>query len=197
MAYGFKWYDCAQICHKRFSSKRSKENPVSQNYEVLTAPAPEVKGEVPQNTVVYELDNSSGFYLAILRPGYGSHSIETEARIKKTFEATRTGNIKTSAGLNWDAKGYGPVEYPSLVKKTGNTLASQGNSNSLSDSTGEFYYTLQTDIPEEHSAYYYSSCKVTDTLPAGVDYNGYAAVKMLPSETDVSSWFTIQQLAMY
>lgn len=205
--YRFRWLDIdlyqrfgirlqnGTIAH-RYATKDSVVNVVkktqfSQNYEVLTAPAPEVKGEVPQNTVVYELDNSSGFYLAILRPGCGSHSIETEARIKKTFEATRTGKIKTSAGLNWDAKGYGPVEYPSLVKKTGNTLASQGNSNSISDSTGEFYYTLQTDIPEEHSAYYYSSCKVTDTLPAGVDYNGYAAVKMLPSETDVSSWFTI------
>ena len=105
-----------------------------------------------------------------MRPGCGAYSIETASRIKSVFAHVQTGTCKTSAGLNWDEKGYGPVEiYPGLVKKTGNTLASQGTSNTLSDSTSEFYYTLQTDIPEEHSAYYYSSCEVSDTLPAGVD----------------------------
>ena len=205
--YRFRWLDIdlyqrfgirlqnGSIAH-RYATKDSVVNVVkktqfSHTYEVLTGPAPEVKGEAPQNTVVYELDNSSGFYLAILRSGCGSHSIETERRIRKTFEAVKSGSCKTSAGLNWDAKGYGPVEYPALMKKTGNALSSQGNSNSLSDSTGEYYYTLQTDIPEEHPAYFYNSCKITDALPAGVDYSGYAAVKLLPSETDVSSWFTI------
>lgn len=205
--YRFRWLDIdlyqrfgiklqnGTIGH-RYATKNSvvnveKKTLFSKEYEVLTAPAPEVQGEVPENTVVYELDNSSGFYLAILRPGYGSHSIETASRIQKTFEDIKTGTCKTSAGLNWDAKGYGPVEYPELVKKTGNDLLAQGDTNSLPSSTSEYFYTIQTDVPEEHSAYYYSICKVTDTLPAGVDYSGYAAVKMLPSETDVSSWFNI------
>ena len=61
----------------------------------------------------------------------------------------------------------------------------------MADSTSEFYYTLQTDIPEEHSAYYYSSCEVSDTLPAGVDFAGYAAVKMLPSENDCNLMVSI------
>lgn len=205
--YRFRWLDIdlyqrfginlqnGSIGH-RYATTDSVVNVVkktlfSKNFEVLTAPAPAVDGEIPQNTVVYELDNSSGFYLAILRPGCGAYSIETASRIKSVFADVQTGTCKTSAGLNWDAKGYGPVEYPGLVKKTGNTLASQGTSNTLSDSTSEFYYTLQTDIPEEHSAYYYSSCEVSDTLPAGVDFAGYAAVKMLPSENDVTSWFSI------
>lgn len=49
------------------------------------------------------------------------------------------------AGLQWDAKGYGPVEYPKLTKKTGNTLAEQGAFNDLVNISDEFYYTLQTE----------------------------------------------------
>ena len=52
-------------------------------------------------------------------------------------------------------KGYGPVEYPKLTKKTGNTLAEQGAFNDLVNISDEFYYTLQTEIPEEHPAYYW------------------------------------------
>ena len=139
--YRFRWLDIdlyqrfginlqnGSIGH-RYATTDSVVNVVkktlfSKNFEVLTAPAPAVDGEIPQNTVVYELDNSSGFYLAILRPGCGAYSIETASRIKSVFADVQTGTCKTSAGLNWDAKGYGPVEYPGLVKKTGNTLASQ------------------------------------------------------------------------
>ena len=207
--YRFRWLDIdfyqrfgiklqnGSIGH-RYATKDSVVNVVqksifSKQFEVLTAPAPQVDGEVPQNTVVYELDDSSGFYLAILRPGCGYKSIETSSRIKSVFESVKKGSCKSSAGLNWDAKGYGPVEYPGLVKKVGNDLSSQGNFNSLPDSTSEFYYTLQTEIPEEHQAYYYTTCKVSDVLPVGVDYAGYASVKILPSETDVSSWFHIWQ----
>lgn len=207
--YRFRWLDIdyyqrfgiklqnGSIGH-RYATTDSVVNVVeksifSKKFEVLTAPAPKVEGEVPQNTVVYELDNSSGFYLAILRPGYGYNSIETTAKIESVFESIQTGSCKTSAGLNWDAKGYGPIEYPGLVKKVGNDLSSQGASNSLPDSTSEFYYTMQTEIPEEHQAYYYSTCRVSDDLPMGVNYAGYASVKMLPSETDVSSWFNIWQ----
>ena len=35
--------------------------------------------------------------------------------------------VKTSAGLNWDAKGYGPVEYPGLVKKDWKYTGFPGN----------------------------------------------------------------------
>ena len=207
--YRFRWLDIdiyqrfgirlqnGSIGH-RYATKDSVVNVVQKslfykNYEVLTAPAPAVEGEVPQNTVVYELDNSSGFFLAILRPGCGNKSIETACRINNVFKAIQKGSCKTSAGLNWDAKGYGPVEYPVLTKKVGNTLSAQGRYNRIPDSTSEFYYTIQTEIPEEHQAYYYNTCRVSDPLPVGVDYAGYASVKMLPSETDVSSWFNIWQ----
>lgn len=167
------------------------KNVFSKSYEILTAPAGAVHGEVPENTVMYEIDNSSGFYLAILAPGYDKHSIETTEKIKSVYEDVITGETKYSAGLNWDSKSYGPVEYPELLKKTGNTLQSQTASNVLESSTAGYFYTLRTDIPEEQSDYYYSSCKLVDTLPQGVDYNGHAVVKMLPSEQDVSSWFRI------
>ena len=90
--YRFRWLDIdlyqrfginlqnGSIGH-RYATTDSVVNVVkktlfSKNFEVLTAPAPAVDGEIPQNTVVYELDNSSGFYLAILRPGCGAYSIE-------------------------------------------------------------------------------------------------------------------------
>ena len=131
--YRFRWLDIdlyqrfginlqnGSIGH-RYATTDSVVNVVkktlfSKNFEVLTAPAPAVDGEIPQNTVVYELDNSSGFYLAILRPGCGAYSIETASRIKSVFADVQTGTCKTSAGLNWDAKGYGPVEYPWPCKK--------------------------------------------------------------------------------
>lgn len=131
--YRFRWLDIdlyqrfginlqnGSIGH-RYATTDSVVNVVkktlfSKNFEVLTAPAPAVDGEIPQNTVVYELDNSSGFYLAILRPGCGAYSIETAKQDQSVFADVQTGTCKTSAGLNWDAKGYGPVEYPGLVKR--------------------------------------------------------------------------------
>lgn len=205
--YRFRWLDIdlyqrfgiklqnGSIGH-RYATKDSVVNVFqkelfSKNYEILTAPAAKVDGEVPQNTVVYEVDQSSGFYLAILSPGYGNFSKNAEKRIRSKYEEALTGSCASTAGLQWDAKGYGPVEYPKLTKKTGNTLTDQGDSNDLKNITDEFYYTLQTEIPEEHPAYYYSLCSITDTLPDGVDFADYAAVKMLPSGEDVTSWFQI------
>lgn len=88
-------------------------------------------GEVPKHTVVYELDNSSGFYLAILMPGYNKHSVSSTNTIKNAYEQVITGTVKATSGLNWDAKAYGSVEYPTLTKKTGNSLSAQGTSNEL------------------------------------------------------------------
>ena len=205
--YRFRWLDIdlyqrfgirlqnGSIGH-RYATKDSVVNVFqtelfSKNYEVLTAPAAKVEGEVPEHTVVYEVDQSSGFYLAILSPGYGTVSKNTAKTIKSQYEEVQTGTCVSVAGLQWDAKGYGPVEYPKLTKKTGNTLTQQGESNDLAKITDAFYYTLQTEIPEEHPAYYYSSCIITDALPAGVDFAGDAAVKMLPSGENVTSWFQI------
>ena len=165
----------------------------SKNYEVLTAPAGKVEGEVPENTVVYELDHSSGFYLAIISPGYGNYSKDTAKRIKNEYAIVKTGSCASTAGLQWDAKGYGPVEYPGLIKKVGNTLESQGDFNALEEISDAFYYTLQTEIPEEHPAYYYGSCSITDELPKGVELADYTAVKMLPSGKNVTSWFKISK----
>lgn len=205
--YRFRWLDIDEyqrfairlqngtVGHK-YATKDSVVNVdnkylFNKNYEALTAPAEEVTGEVPKHTVVYELDNSSGFYLAILMPGYNKHSVSSTNTIKNAYEQVITGTVKATSGLNWDAKAYGSVEYPTLTKKTGNSLSAQGTSNELTSSLAGYYYTLQTDIPEEYEEYYYSSCVVKDTLPAGVDYNGLAVVKTLPSETNVSSWFNI------
>ena len=153
------------------------KNKFSKSYEVLTAPAEEIKGEVPENTVVYELDNSSGFYLAILSSGYDGYSTSGKSSIKSTYEEVKAGATQYSTGLNWDAKAYGPIEYPTLSKKVGNDLKTQGMSNVLPSSTAAFYYTLQTEVPEEYPAYYYNEFLVTDALPQGVDYNNYVARK--------------------
>lgn len=205
--YRFRWLDIdlyqrfgirlqnGSIGH-RYATKDSVVNVFqtelfSKNYEVLTAPAAKVEGEVPEHTVVYEVDQSAGFYLAILSPGYGNVSKNPAKAIQNQYEEALTGTCVSVAGLQWDAKGYGPVEYPKLTKKTGNTLAEQGAFNDLVNISDEFYYTLQTEIPEEHPAYYYGSCTITDALPAGVDFAEDAAVKMLPSGENVTSWFQL------
>lgn len=179
--YRFRWLDIdlyqrfgirlqnGSIGH-RYATKDSVVNVFqtelfSKNYEVLTAPAAKVEGEVPEHTVVYEVDQSSGFYLAILSPGYGNVSKNPAKAIQNQYEEALTGTCVSVAGLQWDAKGYGPVEYPKLTKKTGNTLAEQGAFNDLVNISDEFYYTLQTEIPEEHPAYYYGSCTITDATP--------------------------------
>lgn len=205
--YRFRWLDIdlyqrfgirlqnGSIGH-RYATKDSVVNVFqtelfSKNYEVLTAPAAKVEGEVPEHTVVYEVDQSAGFYLAILSPGYGNVSKNPAKAIQNQYEEALTGTCVSVAGLQWDAKGYGPVEYPKLTKKTGNTLAEQGAFNDLVNISDEFYYTLQTEIPEEHPAYYYGYCTITDALPAGVDFAEDAAVKMLPSGENVTSWFQL------
>ena len=205
--YRFRWLDIDMyqrfgfkiqngIVGNKYATRNSVVNVVTKNifsksYEVLTAPAEEIKGEVPENTVVYELDNSSGFYLAILPSGYDGYSTSGKSSIKSTYEEVKAGATQYSTGLNWDAKAYGPIEYPTLSKKVGNDLKAQGTSNVLPSSTAAFYYTLQTEVPEEYPAYYYNEFLVTDALPQGVDYNNYAAVKNMSSGADVSSWFSI------
>ena len=205
--YRFRWLDIDMYQRfgfkiqngtvgNKYATRNSVVNVVnktrfSKSYEVLTAPAEEIKGEVPENTVVYELDNSSGFYLAILTSGYDGYSASGKSSIMSTYEEVKAGATQYSTGLNWDAKAYGPIEYPTLFKKVGNDLKSQGTSNVLTSSTAAFYYTLQTEVPEEYPAYYYSEFLVTDALPQGVDYNNYAAVKNMSSGADVSSLFSI------
>lgn len=205
--YRFRWLDIDMYQRfgillkdgsigQRFATSDSVVNVLnktvfSKSYEVLTAPAEEVKGEVPQNTVVYEVDNCSRFNLCILSTGNEKHSNETTKKIQAAYEEIISGTTSFSAGLNWDSKAYGPIEYPGILKKTGNTLDSQGASNVLPDSTAGYYYTMQVDVPEEYPEYYYNEFRVGDVLPLGCDYNGYVKVKTLPAEEDVSGWFQI------
>lgn len=205
--YRFRWLDIDMYQRfgillkdgsigQRFATNDSVVNVLnktvfSKSYEVLTAPAEEVKGEVPQNTVVYEVNNCSRFNLCILSTGNEKHSNETSRKIRAAYEEIISGTTSFSAGLNWDSKAYGPIEYPGILKKTGNTLDSQGISNVLPDSTAGYYYTMQVDVPEEYPQYYYNEFRVGDVLPLGCDYNGYVKVKTLPAEEDVSGWFQI------
>lgn len=156
--YRFRWLDidayqrfgiCLQngtICQKYVTTDSVvnvlKQTLFGKTYDVLTAPAEEVKGEVPQNTVAYEIEQSSGFYLTILMPGYTEHSVVSKNTIKSVFEQVKSGTIQETSGLNWDSKAYGPVEYPNLMKKTGNELKTQSSANELASSTDSYFYTL-------------------------------------------------------
>ena len=131
--YRFRWLDIDMYQRfgillkdgsigQRFATNDSVVNVLnktvfSKSYEVLTAPAEEVKGEVPQNTVVYEVNNCSRFNLCILSTGNEKHSNETSRKIRAAYEEIISGTTSFSAGLNWDSKAYGPIEYPGILKK--------------------------------------------------------------------------------
>ncbi len=89
-----------------------------------------------------------------------------------------------------NAQAYGPYSVPSPVEYVADSNETKSFNNILSkDET--FKYNIYQYVPLETSTYYYSSFKMTNTLPDNVEY--ISAKVYDDSGTDVSSKFSITQ----
>lgn len=82
------------------------------------------------------------------------------------------------------------IDTPSPIKAVSNDGGIWGTTNTLSLTTGEYYYRIAQRIPWQDEDYRYRSFKITDSLPSGVDYVSLAGIKD-EGGRDKSSLFTV------
>lgn len=168
------------------------------NMEVMVGHWEHSPDETAKETrIAYELNNCSRFYIGF---GPEDNIGNADRQIVYTTEFYREGEKALKAGKDEvvaDRDGDGNkettttindllvvtdatavIETPAPIKRVSNSFAaispegyaSWPTSNTLSATTGEYYYMIRQEVPWQDAEYRYESFSVRDNLPAGADY---------------------------
>lgn len=163
-------------------------------YECFNASSEENNNDLPEESVVFELTDSSGFYMFFGMELSDTKSVHEAGFVKDTYAVIEKGQKSRFASqITWSGQSYGLVEIPSPVKYVSNDGENPELSSVLPETTSDFYYIIDHYVPEESEKYYYSTYELTDPLPVGVGYEGNWSCCQLESGADVSSWFQVSE----
>ena len=157
-----------------------------------------------EGTSVYlEVKNTSSFYFFIGAPGdhendHPGHRY-SKAGLESKREAVLEHNFDDAVPLtvHWSGKAYGPKDpiIRKFVSKTGDS--GQETAITLDSSASSFYYDFEMYVPYDEptntAGCALNSLWISDTLPAGIDYDHDFYVRDALTGADCTGWFTIKE----
>ncbi|MDD3794969.1 MAG: hypothetical protein PHE06_03165, partial [Lachnospiraceae bacterium] len=94
--------------------------------------------------------------------------------------------------MNWSGAAPGPTKPAIINKRTSNDGNTWNISNELGKVEDEWWYSVVLNVPYiSDPDYYYDSLKITDVLPAGVDYRGSFSAVNLDTNKDATGLFAL------
>lgn len=145
--------------------------------------------DTPAACAVWEM-TTARFYFAL---GYYNNSTVTWATRLKRYNKMKSGGLAaggTYAVVSIYSQDNVAPALQTPEKKVSSNNSTFGNSNTLSDTTANYYYRIDYPVLDTIPSYHFSSMVIQDKLPKGADYVDSLKVTSVQDGVNRTKWFT-------